>query len=609
MRSRHVHPFGAHLLEGGGACFRLWAPAAAQVVLELQHRQHAMRPLEGGWHEARVVDARPGARYRYSIDGRPGVPDPASRSNPDDVHGASELVDPLAYEWHDDAWRGRPWHEAVVYELHVGTFTPQGTFAAATEHLAGLAQLGITAIELMPVADFPGAFNWGYDGVLPFAPDSSYGRPEDLKALVDHAHALGLMVLLDVVYNHFGPEGNYLHTYCREFFNPAHATPWGAAINFDGACGGPVREFFLHNALFWVEEFHFDGLRMDAVHALYDGSAEHIVCSIGRALRDGPGRRRHVHLVLENERNEARWLTRDAQEAVLCATAQWNDDLHHALHVLLTGETEAWYGDFAQTPGEALARALAQGFAYQGQPSAYRAGEPRGERCVHLPSTAFVSFLQNHDQIGNRAFGERLHNLADAPRLEAAYACLLLSPHVPLLFNGEEFAASTPFLFFCDFGPDLAEAVRQGRRAEFARFAAFGDETLRGNIPDPGARATFNASKLRWQECTEPPHRERLALVRQLLALRRHHLVPRLAGRQPAGSHRHEAGLIRVEWLLGDGSPWHLIAHFGNEPACTGAAPEGEVIYSRGVAAQAAGTLELQPGGVLVTRGSQHAQG
>ncbi|HET7865311.1 MAG TPA: DUF3459 domain-containing protein, partial [Burkholderiaceae bacterium] len=421
------------------------------------------------------------------------------------------------------------------------------------------------------------------------------------------AHALGLMVLLDVVYNHFGPEGNYLHGYCREFFNPAHATPWGAAINFDGAGSGPVREFFVHNALYWVEEFHVDGLRVDAVHALYDRSDEHIVCRIGRALREGPGQRRHVHLVLENERNEARWLTRDDHHAVCCATAQWNDDLHHALHVLLTGETEAWYGDFAQAPGECLARALAQGFAYQGEASAYRAGEPRGERCLHLPTTAFVSFLQNHDQIGNRAFGERLHSLAEAPRLEAAYACLLLSPHVPMLFHGEEFAASTPFLFFCDFGADLAEAVRQGRRAEFSRFAAFGDEARRAHIPDPGARSTFNASKLRWQECEDPPHRKRLAFIRRLLALRRQHLVPRLAGRQPAGSHRHEAGLIRVEWLLGDGSPWHLIAHFGNEPASTCAAPEGEVIYRHGVAAQSAGTLVLQPGGVLVTRGLHHA--
>lgn len=612
MRSRHVHPFGAHLLDGGGALLRLWAPSAARVELEIQDSRHAMRRQEGGWHEATVAEAAAGQRYRYHIDGRPPVPDPASRCNPGDVHAASELVDPLAYEWHDTAWHGRPWHEAVVYELHVGTFTPEGSFRAAAGRLAGLVELGITAIELMPVADFPGACNWGYDGVLPFAPDASYGRPEDLKALVDQAHALGLMVLLDVVYNHFGPEGNHLHAYCPEFFNPAHATPWGAAIHFDGPHSGPVRDFFIHNALYWVEEFHFDGLRLDAVHAMHDSSAEHITCAIGRALRDGPGRQRHVHLVLENEHNQARLLERDALGGVRCATAQWNDDLHHAAHVLLTGETEAWYQDYAQAPAQWLARALAQGFAYQGQHSPSRAGQPRGERCLHLPPAAFVSFLQNHDHVGNRAFGERLHHLADAGRLEAAYACLLLSPHVPLLFHGEEFAASTPFLYFCDFGPELAAAVSRGRREEFARFAAFRAEAQRRRIPDPAERSSFIASKLRWEERHEPPHRERLALVQYLLALRHQHLVPRLvpglAGLQQAGSHRHEAGLIRVEWLLGDGSPWHLLAHFGTQPVGTGAAPDGEVIYSRGVVAPDAGTLQLQPGGVRVVRGFHHGQ-
>ena len=305
-------PFGAEA-GAGGVRFRLWAPAQKRIVLDLEGSHHAMNHLQNGWHELLLAQARPGARYRYLLADGLAVPDPASRANPDDAHGPSEVVDPLAYQWRDAGWRGRPWHEAVVYELHVGTFTPEGTFAAARGRLAELAALGITAIELMPVADFPGRRNWGYDGVLPFAPDACYGTPDELKALVDAAHALGLMVLLDVVYNHFGPEGNYLHAYCPQFFDPARHTPWGAAIAFGQR---EVREFFVHNALYWVEEFGFDGLRLDAVHAIRDDSAEHIVCEIGRALREGPGRERQVHLVLENDRNEAHLLGRLRQRAV-----------------------------------------------------------------------------------------------------------------------------------------------------------------------------------------------------------------------------------------------------------------------------------------------------
>ncbi|MFP5406559.1 MAG: malto-oligosyltrehalose trehalohydrolase, partial [Gammaproteobacteria bacterium] len=459
-------------------------------------------------------------------------------------------------------------HEAVVYELHVGTFTQQGTFSAAARRLPELAALGITAIELMPVADFPGRRNWGYDGVLHFAPDASYGTPDELKHLVDQAHAAGLMVLLDVVYNHFGPEGNYLHGWCPQFFNPRHHTPWGAAINFDGEQNRPVRDFFLHNALYWVEEYHFDGLRLDAVHAIRDDSPVHIVCEIGKALRDGPGRERQVHLVLENDANETRRLERDARGRPLCATAQWNDDFHHAAHVLVSGETDGYYADYVDPAGGALdafGRALAEGFVYQGQSSSFRDGAARGEPSAYLPPDAFVDFLQNHDQVGNRAFGERLPTFADADRLTAAYACLLLAPQVPMLFMGEEFDASTPFLFFCDFGPELAEAVTRGRREEFRRFAAFADEGARERIPDPNADSTFRACKLRWDERSRPGHAERLALTAELLALRRQHLVPRIEAMRSPGRYRVDGGLLRAWWPLGDGSAWHLLAHFGDD--------------------------------------------
>lgn len=607
--SRHDMPFGASPQPDGSTIFRLWAPSVRQVVVVLgagEHRRVALQPRPHGWHEAKVVDAGPGTRYRFDIGNGVLVPDPASRCNPDDVHGASMVVDPGAYRWHDEGWRGRPWHEAVVYELHVGCFTPEGSFAAAAGRLADLAALGITAIELMPVADFPGQRGWGYDGVLPFAPDAAYGTPHELKALVDHAHSLGLMVLLDVVYNHFGPEGNYLHAYCPAFFNEARRTPWGAALNFDGPGSETVRDFFRHNALYWVEEFRFDGLRLDAVHAIHDDSPQHIAAEIGQALRAGPGATRQVHLVLENDTNRASFLERDDEGVPRVATAQWNDDLHHAAHVLLTGETDGYYGDFADPPHEGngtrgavgrFGRALAQGYVYQGQASAHRGGVPHGEPSGHLPSCAFVSFLQNHDQIGNRALGERLSDLAHPERLEAAYACLLLSPHVPMLFMGEEFAASTPFLYFCDFGPELAQAVSDGRRSEFARFAAFASESARSRIPDPNEEGSFTACKLRWPEREQGAHAERHAFVQRLLALRREHLVPRLVPAQGGGSYRFDGGLLHVDWPLGDGSRWRLSANLTDTAVAGVAPPEGQVIHVQNVS----DTNLWRPGAVRVT--------
>jgi maltooligosyltrehalose trehalohydrolase len=595
--------FGAQLQADGATAFGLWAPSLrnAAVVIERDGRivRHAMARGADGFHRALVADAAAGTRYRYEVSSDLRVPDPASRHNPDDVHGSSAVTDPHRYRWQDTNWRGRPWHEAVIYELHVGTFTPQGTFAGVIGRLAELAQLGITAIELMPLAEFAGARNWGYDGVLPYAPDAAYGTPDELKELVDRAHALGLMVLLDVVYNHFGPDGNYLHAYCPEFFNPRHQTPWGPAINFDGAANGPVRQFFCENALYWVEEFHFDGLRLDAVHQIHDDSPRHIVSDIAAALHDGPGRSRQVHLVLENDASEASRLERARDGSPLVATAQWNDDLHHAAHVALSGEVDGYYEDFAADPVQRLARSLARGFVYQGQHSAHR-GVPHGSFSGHLPPSAFISFLQNHDQIGNRALGERIGALADAQLLDAVYACLLLSPHAPMLFMGEEFAASTPFLYFCDFHDALGRAVSQGRRAEFERFAAFQSPAARSAIPDPNDPRTFEKSKLCWEERSRPPHAERLELIGRLLALRHRHLVPRLAGSMRGGAYRSSRGLLRVEWMLGDGTPWHLIANLDTATAKTGAPPEGATVYQSGIATLPDGTLEIDRGGVLV---------
>jgi maltooligosyltrehalose trehalohydrolase len=620
-------PFGAELLPNGrGTRFRLWAPSALRVELQLlgagdaprtggapgadcgpgagRSSVHSLRAAPGGWHEADVPEALAGARYKFLVhmrDTEPiSAPDPASRSNPEGVHGASAVVDPHSYAWRECSWRGRPWEEAVVYELHIGTFSREGTFAAAARRLPELAALGVTALQIMPLAAFPGARNWGYDGVLAFAPAPCYGAPDELKSFIDAAHSHGLAVLLDVVYNHFGPDGNYLHAYCPEFFNAAHRTPWGAAINFDGESSRSVRDFFIHNALYWLEEYRFDGLRLDAVHAIRDATSPDIVCELARAVREGPGIERHVHIVLENNRNESHYLERDPRGRPIWATAQWDDDVHHALHAVITGEADGYYADYAATPLEHLGRALTEGFAYQGEHSAFR-GRARGEPSKHLPPGAFVGFLQNHDMVGNRAFGDRIQSFADERLLTAAYACLLLTPQVPMLFMGEEFAASTPFLFFCDFGPELARAVAQGRRREFKRFAAFADDAAVAAIPDPGSAQTFDASKLRWEERAHGSHGERLALVRQLLALRRRYLTPHLEhiGR---GSFQIEGALLRLEWKLNDATRWRVLAHFAGDDAAA-SRPPGEIVFASGVQQEAASAIRLGAGAVLAAHG------
>ena len=578
MKTCHRMPFGAEVLDEGGVRFRLWAPGVEAVVLQLDGEgDQLMTAVGDGWFESRHPAARAGSRYQFRLPDGLRVPDPASRFNPDDVDGRSEVIDPVCFDWSDKRWRGRPWEEAVIYEVHVGTFSPAGTFSGVQERLDYLAELGVSAIEIMPVADFPGRRNWGYDGVLPFATDSAYGRPDDLKRLIDAAHQRGLMVLLDVVYNHFGPQGNYLHAYAPDFFNPRQATPWGAAINFAGPNSRPVRDFFIHNALYWVDEFHFDGLRLDAIHAICDESSPDIVEEIAVALSQGPGRERHVHLVLENDRNQSHYLGRDAAGLPRQASAQWNDDFHHVLHVLASGEIDGHYADYASDPARLLSRCLSEGFAYQGEPSPFRHDERRGETSSQLPPAAFVNFLQNHDQVGNRAFGERLCQLVDPAALEALTAVLLLAPPIPLLFMGEEFAANQPFLFFCDFDAELGRAVSEGRRHEFSRFSCFADPAALALIPDPSATATFNACVLDWSVLGQEPHRAVLDLYRRLLSLRRSLITPRLAGMGNGSlqSTVFSAAALGVSWRLGDGSCLTLAANLGNDtvnvPRATGA--------------------------------------
>jgi maltooligosyltrehalose trehalohydrolase len=565
MRRHHELPFGAEPI-ADGVRFRLWAPGAQSVVLLLEAAPASpMHSEAGGWWSLTSARASAGSRYRYRVDGVE-VPDPASRCQPDGVHEASEVIDPAAYHWSDAGWQGRPWEELVIYELHVGAFSGDGTFAGAAAHLDHLVQLGVTAIELMPVAAFPGRRNWGYDGVQLFAPASCYGRPDDLKALVEACHRRGLAVLLDVVYNHFGPEGNYLHVVARDFFNQRHHTPWGAAINYDDESARPVREFMLHNALYWFEEFHFDGLRLDAVHAILDDSEPDIVSEIAATVRQRIADR-DIYLILENDHNEAQRLVRRDGRPV-GHNAQWNDDLHHALHVLLTGQTGGYYADYADRPVAHLGRALASGFAYQGEPSPYREGRPRGEPSGELPATAFVSFLQNHDQIGNTPFGERITARAPEALVHAAVAIVLLSPQVPLIFMGEEWASRRPFLFFCDFAPQLAEAVRQGRRREFGQFPEFAEAAAQDRLPDPTAETSLAASRLDWSARQREPHARWLERYRRLLALRARAVAPRLAGMAPGGESRLLGpAALRVEWRLGDGSPLMLLANSADAPA------------------------------------------
>jgi maltooligosyltrehalose trehalohydrolase len=548
--------FGARL-NPDGASFRLWAPAARRVDLLLE-KPHAMRRGEDGWFAVDLAGVRAGSLYRFRIDDEIDVPDPASAFQPDDISGPSELIDHAAYPWRASGWRGRPWQEAVVIEAHVGTFTPQGSYRAMIDKLDHLAATGITALELMPLADFAGKRNWGYDGVLWYAPDSVYGRPDDLKALIDAAHQRGLMVFLDVVYNHFGPEGNYLGRYAPSFFTDAQ-TPWGSAIDYRV---GQVRAFAIENALYWLDEYRFDGLRLDAVHAMPEQGETPMLHELSRAVgRFAAKTGRHIHLVLENDDNAASLLDPEQNPPQGDYRAQWNDDYHHAWHVLLTGETHGYYSDYRRSPLRDIARALGSGFVYQGEASGHRSGQLRGEPSGKLAPTAFINFLQNHDQIGNRALGDRLESHASASAIEAALAITLLAPDVPMLFMGEEWGSKAPFPFFCDFEGDLADAVRKGRHKEFAgAYAKYGDQ-----VPDPLDPATFQSAILDWGSRTQAAGQQRLALVQELLSIRQREIVPRLAGAAFGGADAADNGLLTASWRMGDGAALHLLANLSEQ--------------------------------------------
>ncbi|HEX2215685.1 MAG TPA: malto-oligosyltrehalose trehalohydrolase [Xanthobacteraceae bacterium] len=560
--------FGPRLEPHGGVTFRLWAPAAKRVALIADYTV-PLTSVGGGWFEATAPHAGAGLRYKFRIDDELEVPDPASHFQPQDVSGPSEVI-AHDYAWRCTEWKGRPWHEAVILELHVGTFTPAGTFPAMIERLDHLVDTGVTAIELMPLADFAGGRNWGYDGVLLYAPDSAYGRPEDLKAFVDAAHARGLLVLLDVVYNHFGPEGNYLGRYAPAFFTSHHHTPWGDAIDYRVP---EVRAFAIENALHWLTHYRFDGLRLDAVHAINEPGDPPILQDLSEAVGELAAHTgRHIHLVLENDDNRAALLDPATDRPSGKYRAQWNDDYHHAWHVLLTGESRGYYCDYVEAPRRSIARALATGFVYQGEPSAHRGGAARGEPSGKLPPAAFINFLQNHDQIGNRAYGDRLTTLAAPETIEAALAITLLAPSPPLLFMAEEWGSTQPFPFFCDFAGDLAEAVRRGRKAEFE--AQFSGLTAENPLPDPLAEETFRSAVLAWDDRERAPHAARLKLVRELLAARHRYVVPALAT-LGGGSAEAEAdgAVLRASWRGREGETLALLANLGAEAAPRPRAP------------------------------------
>lgn len=557
-----------------GVLFRLWAPLRERVSIRIDDGPLLpMDAADGGWFILDVAGARAGSHYHFVFEDGLEVADPGSRRQSQGVNGPSEVVDPNDYRWRTPDWRGRPWEESVLYELHIGTFTPEGTFKAATEKLTHLAGLGVTTIQMMPIAEFPGRWGWGYDGVLHYAPYSGYGSPDDLKALVDEAHRLGLSVMLDVVYNHFGPDGNYMASYAP-LFTERHQTPWGAGINYDDAESKLVREFMIQNAIYWIEEFRMDGLRLDAVHAIDDASDEHLLNELARRVRAAAGDRM-VHLVVENEHNDPALLERDEAGGPRAYAAQWNDDVHHALHVAATGETIGYYADYQDLPGD-LGRALCEGFIYQGQEMPYR-GSARGGASAHLPMQAFIAFIQNHDQIGNRAFGDRMSAFADPYALRAITAVYLLSPQIPMLFMGEEWGSTRPFPYFCDFDADLNQKVREGRGKEMERLPGFEPEHA-DKIPDPTSEETFHSAKLDWEKCADDLAGNALDFYKSLLTIRREKIVPLLRTSRRTADYRAEGTRLDVSWRY-DGAVLGLSVNLGAEPVSARDDARGDVVW------------------------------
>jgi maltooligosyltrehalose trehalohydrolase len=557
-------PVGAEVQPGGGVHYRVWAPARSRVEVVVEGgRAGRLESESDGYFSGFLRDAAVGTRYRFRLDGGDQLyPDPASRFQPDGPHGTSEVVDPGAFAWTDSGWRGVSLPGQVLYELHVGTFTPEGTWAAAARQLAELAECGVTCLEVMPVADFPGSFGWGYDGVNPFAPTRLYGTPDDFRRFVDQAHRHGVAVILDVVYNHLGPDGNYLKPFAPAYFTGKYRTEWGEAINFDGPGSGPVREYFTANAGYWIDEFHLDGLRLDATQAIFDDTpdqSKHVLTAIGRRVREA-ARGRATIIVTENEPQLPK-LVRPIERGGNGLDALWNDDFHHAAMVALTGRSEAYYTDYLGSPQEFLS-AVKYGYLYQGQWYSWQENR-RGKPGLDLPPPAFVTFVQNHDQVANSGRGQRAHQLTSPGRYRAMTALLLLAPGTPMLFMGQEFAASAPFLYFADHGPELAKLVQSGRAEFLEQFRTVADPRMRDVLAPPHDRHTFEKCKLDFSE--REKHAELYQLTRDLLKLRRED--PAFRAQKPRGVDGAVLGehAFVLRFFQDDGQDRLLVVNFGRD--------------------------------------------
>lgn len=514
MIIRRRLPVGAEVKDGGVE-FRVWAPQSRRVAVLLDDgKEFALTAEKEGYWSGFTEEARTGMSYRYGLDSG-AFPDPASRFQPEGPHGASQIIDPTSFTWSDENWRGVRRDGQIIYEMHIGTFTAEGTWAAATARLPHLAELGVTLLEVMPVADFPGRFGWGYDGVNLFAPTRLYGAPDDFRRFVNRAHALGLGVILDVVYNHIGPDGNCLREFAPHYFSERYKTEWGAAVNFDDEFAGPVRELFIANAGYWIDEFHLDGLRLDATQMIFDSSKRHLIADLAARVR-AAARGRGTYIVGENEPQDA-GMIRAPERGGHGLDALWNDDFHHSAIVAMTGRNEAYYTDYHGTPQEFIS-ASKWGFLYQGQRYKWQKAR-RGTPSLDFEPPNFVNFLQNHDQIANSLVGRRIHTVTSAGRLRALTALLLLGPNTPMLFQGQEFAASTPFLYFADHNPELAQLVAKGRENFLSQFPSIASEDAEALVPNPELEDTFTRCKLDFADCEEHP--EVLAMHRDLIRLRK----------------------------------------------------------------------------------------
>lgn len=559
MESDRQYPSLGATVTPHGARFDVWAPASARVEVLIGEPPvpHLLEPRAEGYFSGEIAEIRSEERYRFRLDGGDPLPDPCSRFQPEGVHGPSEVIDPAAFPWTDAGWMGIEMRGQVIYELHAGTFSEQGTFAGVTAQLEALRDLGVTVIELMPVAAFPGRWNWGYDGVSLFAPSQNYGHPDDLRRLVDTAHGLGLAVILDVVYNHLGPDGNYLRQFSPDYFTDRHHTLWGEAINYDGERSRAVRDFAIANACMWIREYHLDGLRLDATDSIKDDSEPHLLHELTAAVRGAAGNR-GVVIIAEDARNDVR-IIRTAGSGGYGLDGVWADDFHHALRVALTGARENYYAAFLGSPEE-IARAITEGFVFQGDVFPV-SGAPRGTAVTDEAAESFVFCIQNHDQVGNRPFGDRLHHGINAGRYLAASALLLFAPETPLIFMGQEYATDAPFLYFTDHHDELGALVTEGRRREFAGFEAFSHERLRDLIPDPQQPETFLSSRL------DDADRERHAGIyrwyRDLIAFRRTDPVMTVQDRMQTAVETIGFSTVVVRrWI--PGQTRMLIANFGH---------------------------------------------